>query len=142
MHGRYHACEAAYTGEMYCGVLPESVEIGRTDLQYEKGGCLLDMKFGCRWPGGRAWEGMQSFSEGDRLTLVLNPMAGSLIVKRNGQPIGVIPNAVQIGRFRFAVLLVHPGDIACIGDSATVVAGVIPTTGLRLTGVISRTTGT
>ena len=105
------------SGEMYCGVLPESADIlNHTGLHFAASTCMLDMKFGARWPGGTAWTGMQSFKEADCLTLELNPVKGTLAVRLNGQDVGVLDGACTIGRSRFAVLLAVPGDCVRISS--------------------------
>jgi hypothetical protein len=89
---------------------------GGRDAHKVQGHCFYNTYNGRRFPGNSNWEGMQPAKEGDRIDLLLDLGAGSMIVFKNGERLGVMGSGLGGAgvEYRWAVSLLQHGDSARI----------------------------
>ena len=118
--GRHFAQFTVVAGHsMFFGVIrPGWAVEGRVGAHHVHGHCFYATYDGSRYPGGSAWEGLQTAKQGDRIGMLLDLDQGSMTVWKNDVQLGVMQAEGLSGPLCWGVSLYNGGNSGRIGSAA------------------------
>lgn len=93
-----------------CGVIRPGFDVEEgNDAHKAEDHCFFHCGGGYRYPGGAQWSGMQAAAAGDRVGMLLDLEAGSMVVYKNDERLAMMAAGLA-GPYCWAVTLYDKGD--------------------------------